>query len=293
MTKNTISHEFDFLNTEAMKYEKLTEKKERELLIRISQGDKKAKEILILSCIRYIKYKARKYIGKGIDYEDLLSIGILGLEKAISNFDLSFGCRLFTYATRWIEEELKRAISKQRYGTYNNAVITTIVKKDAAIREYQSLYKKNPSLNEISEEIGVSSEKIKNLYKYEKTMVYLDECFDEEDGNESLYNIIYDERQENELLMIEQEELFKLLKELIEEFLDNDDFTPKELQVIKSLYGLDDNDRKKANEVAEEMNVTSQRISQLKSSFLEKSRKSDKKQMLIRKLKKIGYDVDE
>ena len=92
-------------------------------------------------------------------------------------------------------------------------------------------------------------------------MVYLDECFDEEDGNESLYNIIYDERQENELLMIEQEELFKLLKELIEEFLDNDDFTPKELQVIKSLYGLDDNERKKANEVAEEMNVTSQRIS--------------------------------
>ena len=239
---------------------------ERELAERMSQGDIAAKNRLSEANLRLVVSIAKRYVGRGMQFLDLIQEGNLGLMKAVEKFDYTKGFKFSTYATWWIKQSITRAIADQaRTIRIPVHMVETINKTGRVSRQLLQTLGREPTTAEIAEKMGITEEKVIEIQKIAQDPVSLEKPIGEEEDSH-LGDFIEDNTSASPAEKAET----RMLKEHLLEVLST--LTPRENEVIRKRYGLDDSRPKTLEEVGREFNVTRERIRQIEAKALRKLR---------------------
>jgi len=244
----------------------LTADRERELAERMAQGDDTAKTELVEANLRLVVSIAKRYVGKGMFFLDLIQEGNLGLMKAVDKFDYTKGYKFSTYATWWIRQAITRAIADQaRTIRIPVHMVETIHKVSRYQRQMLQELGREPTPAEIGEKMGMSAERVREIMKVALDPVSLETPIGEEEDSH-LGDFIPDEDTPSP----SESASTNILREVIERELNT--LTPREAHVIKLRFGLYDGRTRTLEEVGKEFDITRERIRQIESKALRKLR---------------------
>ena len=244
----------------------LTNEEEQELAILVGQGDLEAKQRLAEANLRLVVSIAKRYVGRGMQFLDLIQEGNMGLMKAVDKFDYTKGFKFSTYATWWIRQAITRAIADQARTIRIPVHMVETINK--LVREQRNLLQElgqDPTPEQIAERMDMTPDKVREILKIAQEPVSLETPIGEEDDSH-LGDFIEDEVIENPVDYTTR----VVLREQLDEVLDT--LTDREENVLRLRFGLDDGKMRTLEDVGKVFNVTRERIRQIEAKALRKLR---------------------
>ncbi len=252
---------------------------EIELSKRIEQGDGAAKQLLAESNLRLVVSIAKRYVGRGLSFLDLIQEGNLGLIKAVEKYDYSKGFKFSTYATWWIRQAITRSIADQSRTIRIPVHMSEVINKTYRVsRGLLQVLGREPSEQELADAMNLTVDRIRDILKVSTDPISLDTPIGEEDDSH-LGDFIRDDN----IMGPEDAASYAILRDQISKLLNT--LTEREQRVLVLRFGLNDGRSRTLEEVGKEFNVTRERIRQIEAKALRKLRHPSRAKMLK------GYDI--
>ena len=260
-------------------YPLLTMEQEIELAKRIEEGDNSAKKALAESNLRLVVSIAKRYVGRGLSFLDLIQEGNLGLIKAVDKFNYSKGFKFSTYATWWIRQSITRSIADQSRTIRIPVHMSEVINKTYRVsRTLLQELGREPTEQELADRLDMPIEKVREILKVSSDPISLDTPIGEEDDSH-LGDFIKDDT----IVGPEDAAAYSMLQEQIGKLLST--LTEREKRVLTLRFGLDDGRTRTLEEVGKEFNVTRERIRQIEAKALRKLRHPSRARLLK------GYEI--